>query len=160
MEFNFKNTGQSVIEAFEDTKSNKEISLQKPFGIMTPLRHSIEREGIFEMNYDLGDQLADNLRNLVQTNYGERLGHFDFGANLRPLSLEVLGQEKFEVEAMSRIGRSVSKYLPFIQLKTMTVLKERETKHSLPQVVIQIQYTVPRADSKTRAIDVIINLAG
>lgn len=160
MEFNFKNTGQSVIKALEDVKVAKEVSAQRPFGIMTPLRHSIDREGIFEMNYDLGDQLADNLRNLVQTNHGERLGHFDFGANLRPLSMEILGQEKFESEAMSRIGRSVAKFLPFVQLKTMIVLKERETKDSLPQVIVQIQYTVPKANSKTRAIDVIINLAG
>ena len=112
------------------------------------------------MNYDLGDQLADNLRNLVQTNHGERLGHFDFGANLRPLSLEIMGQDQFESEAMARVGKSVAKYLPFVRLKTMTVLKERETKDELPQVIIRLEYTVPKASSKTRAIDVIINLAG
>tara|TARA_A100001011_G_scaffold266935_1_gene275995 strand:+ start:841 stop:1323 length:483 start_codon:yes stop_codon:yes gene_type:complete len=160
MEFNFKNTGRSVIEEFEDVKENLAIEATKPVGIMTPLRHSIDREGIFEMHYDLGDQLSDNLRNLVQTNHGERLGHFDFGANLRPLSLEIMGQEKFESEAMSRIGRSVAKYLPFVKLKTMTVIRERETKDELPQVVVRLEYKVPRASSKTRAIDVIINLAG
>ena len=112
------------------------------------------------MNFNIGDQISDNLRNLIQTNHGERLGHFDFGANLRPLSMELMGQERFESEAMSRIGKSVSKYLPFVRLSTMTVSRVPVTEENLPQVVIALEYKVPVSDSRQRRLDVIVNLAG
>ncbi|MDB4337462.1 hypothetical protein OAA09_00430 [bacterium] len=160
MKFSFKNTGQSVLDVFEDKKKENIIKSQKPFGIMTPLRHGDINGGIFEMNYKLDDQLADNLRNLIQTNHGERLGHYDFGANLRPLSLELMGNESFEQEAMSRIAKSTGKYLPFINLKSMTILKEREKQDNLPQVIIRLDYSVSNNPSRTRRLDVIVNLAG
>ena len=160
MDFNFKNSGRSVIDVFDETKEKLEEKKKIPYGIKTPLRHGVDRAGIFDINYNIGDQIADNLRNLVQTNHGERLGHFDFGANLRPLSMELMGQEKFESEAMSRIGTSVSKYLPFVKLKTMTVTKVPETEENLPQAVITLEYRVPVSDSRQRRLDVIVNLAG
>ena len=160
MEFNFKNTGKSVLKVLEDKIQEKKVESEKPFGIMTPLRHGLDRDGIFEMNYDLGHQITDNLRNLVQTNHGERLGHYDFGANLRPLSLELMGRESFEQEAMQRISKSVGKYMPFVTLKTMEILKERESDDNLPQVIIRLDYKVPKASDKLKRLDVIINLAG
>ncbi len=160
MEFNFKNSGKSVLDVFDETKKALEDKKKVPYGIMTPLRHGRERSGIFEMNFDLGDQIADNLRNLVQTNHGERLGHFDFGANLKPLSLEVIGHERFETEAMSRIGKAVSKYLSFVRLTTMSIQRVPETEQNLPQVVITLEYSVPAASSRKRRLDVIVNLAG
>ena len=160
MDFNFKNTGRSVLKVFEDKVNKKKVESEKPFGIMTPLRHGVDRGGIFEMNYDLGDQITDNLRNLVQTNHGERLGHYDFGANLRPLSLELMGRESFETEAMIRISTATGKYMPFVSLKSMLILKERESDENLPQVIIRLDYKVPRASDKLKRLDVIINLAG
>ena len=160
MDFNFKNAGRNVLDVFDETKEKLEVKKQIPYGIMTPLRHGTDRAGIFEMNFNIGDQIADNLRNLVQTNHGERLGHFDFGANLRPLSMELMGQEKFESEAMSRIAKSVSRYLPFVKLKTMTVARVPVTEENLPQVIITLEYRVPVSDSKQRRLEVIVNLAG
>jgi phage baseplate assembly protein W len=160
VDFNFKNSGRSVLDVFDETKEKLEEKKKIPYGIKTPLRHGNERAGIFDMNFNIGDQIADNLRNLIQTNHGERLGHFDFGANLRPLSMELMGQEKFESEAMSRIGASVSKYLPFVRLSTMSVSRVPETEENLPQVVITLEYKVPVSDSRQRRLDVIVNLAG
>ena len=160
MDFNFKNSGRSVIDVFDETKEKLEEKKKIPYGIKTPLRHGSDRSGIFDMNFNIGDQISDNLRNLIQTNHGERLGHFDFGANLRPLSMELMGQERFESEAMSRIGKSVSKYLPFVRLSTMTVSRVPVTEENLPQVVIALEYKVPVSDSRQRRLDVIVNLAG
>ena len=160
MKFDFKNTGKSVLKVYEDKVKEKKLESEKPFGIMTPLRHGIDRGGIFEMNYDLGAQITDNLRNLVQTNHGERLGHYDFGANLSPFSLELMGRESFESEAMQRIAKATSKYMPFVTLKSMEILKQRESDDNLPQVIIRLDYKVPRASDKLKRLDVIINLAG
>jgi len=68
------------------------------------------------MHYSLREQLADNLRNLVLSNHGERLGMYDFGANLRPLLTEWSNKEDFDKEAMRRISSAVSKYMSFVNL--------------------------------------------
>jgi len=159
MKFAFKSTGRDIVSVLSDSA---ELTIAKsaiPIGIMTPLRRSQTGQGIFEMYYDVTSQVADNLRNLVQTNHGERLGRPSFGANLRPLSMEIMGQEKFESEAMSRISRSVSKYLPFINLKTMSVSSHRDTEFGLPQAVIRLEYDVKRLGKK-KILDVVITLAG
>jgi phage baseplate assembly protein W len=113
------------------------------------------------MHYDITDQVADNLRNLIQTNHGDRLGRPNFGANLRPLSLEILGQEKFESEAMTRISRSVSRYLPFVSLKTMKATRlPTGTEGSVnPAVLVRIEFDV-KGLGKMKALETIITLAG
>jgi phage baseplate assembly protein W len=130
---------------------------------MTPLRHSQvgNTPSIFGMHYDITNQLSDNLRNLIQTNHGDRLGRPGFGANLRPLSLEIMGQSNFESEAMSRISNSVGKYLPFVNLKTMTTTRLPEGFQGLktPAVLIRLEYDV-KGLGKMKALEVIINLAG
>lgn len=87
-----------------------------PIGIKTPLELDEEGNGIFTMHYSLRDQLADNLRNLILSNHGERLALYDFGANLRPLLTEWSNKEDFDKEAMKRISQSSSKYMSFITL--------------------------------------------
>lgn len=87
-----------------------------PIGIKTPLELDEEGNGIFVMHYSLREQLADNLRNLVLSNHGERLALYDFGANLRPLLTEWSNKEDFDKEAMKRISEAVNKYMSFVDL--------------------------------------------
>jgi len=164
MEFSFKSTGRSAVDILSDT-AEEEIRLDTeiPIGIMTPMRHSLHgnQQSIFAMHYDITNQVSDNLRNLIQTNHGDRLGRPQFGANLRPLSLEILGQQKFESEAMTRISSAVSKYLPFVNLKTMSLKRVRPGSEgeTNPVVVIRIEYDVKNLHKK-RALEVLITLAG
>ena len=159
MKFKFKSSGKDLTEALSEQQDKAIANKAIPVGIMTPLRHSRDRAGLFEMTYDVSKQVSDNLRNLIQTNHGERLGRPDYGANLKPLSLELMGQSAFETEAMSRISASVSKYLPFVSLKTMTLRRVRDGETNLPQVIIRLEYDVQRL-GKRKVLDVIITLAG
>ena len=59
-----------------------------PIGIKTPLQFGLVKSGIFDMNFEYADQINDNLKNLIMTNYGDRLGLYKFGANLRQLVSE------------------------------------------------------------------------
>lgn len=111
------------------------------------------------MNFDLGSQIADNLRNLVMTNHGERVGIYDFGANLRQLTLE-LGQTTWEEEAMTRIKTSVSKYMPFVNLQTFEVVVGDQTTFGLGRVSITMSYTVSGLADRERAIEIIMHIAG
>ena len=95
----------------------------KPIGIKTPLEFG-QGTGLLKMHTSMFSQLADNLRNLIMTNHGERLGHHDFGANLFPLVFE-LGNADFDGEAIRRIKSAVGKYMPYINLKTFTPVVDR-----------------------------------
>ena len=74
----FKSVGKTA-----QTLSEEDVEVANfPIGIRTPLSLS-DIDGPLAMNYLLDEQLADNLRNLLQTNFGERLGLYNFGANLK-----------------------------------------------------------------------------
>lgn len=161
MDFNFKSAGRDSVDILSEAIEVDIPASLIPIGIVTPLRHSPHRDGFFAMHYDLADQVSDNLRNLIQTNHGERLGNPKFGANLKPLSLEILGQKKFEDEAMRRIQTSVGKYLPYVNLKGMSVSRLPVGHDTIdnPTVVVRVEYTVKNFKEK-KIIDVIITLAG
>ena len=129
-----------------------------PIGIRTPLRLGSKSDGIFAMHYDISDQVQDNFRNLLLTNWGERVGLYDFGANLKPLTLE-LGRDDFDQQAMIRIKTAVNKHMPFIQPQTFeSRIDTRDT--GLARVVIRITYDVPRLNITSKAIEVIMTVGG
>lgn len=114
-----------------------------PIGFKTPLRYGTESDGIFAMNFSAADQIQDNFRNLLLTNHGERLGLYDFGANLRELSME-LGNDEFDAEAIARIKRSVDKYIPYVSPKTFEAIKSANNNGMIERVDIKITYDIPR----------------
>jgi hypothetical protein len=86
-----------------------------PIGFKTPLETD-DGSSIFKMHYNLADQITDNLRNLILTNHGERLAFYDFGANIRPLLTDFTNKDNFDAEAMARIKKAATKYMPFVEL--------------------------------------------
>ena len=111
------------------------------------------------MHSSLADQIADNLRNLVMTNHGERVGIYDFGANLRPLTLE-LAQPIWEEEAMVRIKTAASKFMPYVELRTFEIKNIDPEFQSVGKIAIRMTYTVQNVQVVERALEVIMNVAG
>lgn len=147
--FNFKSSGktttQQSIEAL--TKS------ATPIGIKTPLRLGTQ-EGIFGMNYNLPDQVHDNLRNLLMTNWGERLGFYDFGANLRSLMSDLVSQDDFDAQAVSRISAAVGRWMPYISLDEFLSQVDRIENKNTAVVRITITYSIPSLKVDKRALQV------
>ena len=106
----FKDVG---IKGFEPNQRSVDIP-QIPFGIKTPLEIDTTGKSLFKMHFNFAEQMDDNLRNLIQTNFGDRLGFYNFGANLRPLLTEYTNKEDFDAEAMLRINTAISKWMPFV----------------------------------------------
>tara|TARA_B100001057_G_scaffold496290_1_gene597368 strand:- start:391 stop:882 length:492 start_codon:yes stop_codon:yes gene_type:complete len=129
-----------------------------PIGIKTPLQIS-PGDGLFEMHTDISKQISDNLRNLLLTNHGERLGFFDFGANLRPILFD-LGTDVGDAEAISRIKSSVMKYMPFVSLQQFQVFVDRRDNKEVAKVGIQITYTIPRINEALRSLEVMLYMGG
>lgn len=148
-QLSFKDVG---IQYGEATVVTQAISL--PIGFKTPLELDTEKNSIFKMHYKLGDQLSDNLRNLILTNKGERLGFYDFGANLRPLLTEFANKEAFDQEAMRRIKTTCTTYMPFIELIGYESKADRVNNVSTGIIKLLIAYRVPAAGLQETLMEV------
>jgi phage baseplate assembly protein W len=133
---------KSVGQAQETVRKEIVPSTPIPIGIKTPLRLS-DKLGLLEMNHSLEDQIADNFRNLLQTNWGERVGLYNFGANLRPLMTEFVSQEDFDFAAVERIRNAVATWMPFIDLIDFSSETDRIENQSTGVIKITITYNIP-----------------
>ena len=153
--YSFKSVGEKLTSS--STKETTRLE-RLPIGIKTPLQLNSDG-GFFKMHFENSDQIADNLRNLILTNHGERLLHYDFGANLRSLTFN-LGQEDFDNEAILRIKRAVNKYMPYVSLETFVSFVEKNTLDAIATVGIRITYKVEALNETTRVLEIILYAGG
>jgi phage baseplate assembly protein W len=123
-----------------------------PIGIITPIQLGANNEGLLAMSYSVAAQMKNNLRDLVMTNWGERVALYDYGANLGPLVTEYeMGRDAFNDAAMQRISIAVSKYMPYVTLEGFDSTSERTftTDPGLGIIVILLDYSIPKASVPT-----------
>lgn len=154
--FQFKSAGQTPKEEIEYANS---ISFTKLIGIKTPLELGGGRSGLFKMHTSLKSQIADNLRNLIQTNHGERLGRYDFGANLVELAFENTGLD-VKQEVAKRVTRAISTFMPFVQVDDLDVFVERKENQHTAKVGVEVTYSITRLRVENQKIEVILGVAG
>ena len=151
---------KSVGEDYQRRSQQRLARVQEPpIGIKTPLELGNSDDGILKMHRNLDKTIEDNFRNLLLTNWGERLMDYNFGANLKELTFE-LGDEDFDNEAIDRISSAVSRYLPFVQLQTFEPFNEISEENSLAKVGVRITYTISQIDDRERKIEVILYATG
>ena len=98
---------------------SKDIIEQKfPIGIKTPLEPGFrDQEDLFKMHFNVLEQIKDNLKSLILTQKGERLGFPDFGTDLGVIySNTEFTDEQISDIVMTQIQDVVRKYLPSIRL--------------------------------------------
>lgn len=134
--------------------NNIRITNPIPIGIKTPLEIDEEGRNLFVMHYDLPNQMDDNLRNLILTNHGERLGLYSFGANLKPLLSEYSNKNDFDNEAMIRINTAIKKYLPFVVPVGFDSTPDLTNNQSTAILKIIMTYSIPIAGITERKIEV------
>lgn len=153
----------SVGELKEDIESRRLRSavdgLSRPIGIKVPVSLSETNDSLLTMHTEIEKNIADNFRNMVMTNHGERVGLYDFGANLTELAFE-LGSDDFDSEAIRRIRKTTQKYMPFVQLLTFEPIVERNDNKDVAKVGVRITYRVNTLSQKDRIIEAIIYAAG
>lgn len=155
MAISFKNVGELT-----SSRQFKVVPNELPIGIKTPLALGQSSDGILAMHYKSADQIQDNFKNLLMTNWGERLGFYNYGANLRSLLFELSAQD-FDAEVMLRIKSAVSKWMPFIELSTFdkTILG-RDPDTGLAKVKIKVIYNVPKLGITNKGIELTFSLGG
>ncbi len=134
----------------------------KPIGIKTPLSFGIERDGLFTMHFEPKDQIKDNLKNLIMTDFGERVGIYRMGANLRELVSEYTTQDAFEAEAMLRIKAAVGEYMPIIELLEFqsSLLPADQTAQGMVTVAISVTYALPSLGVQRDQVQALITVMG
>jgi len=130
-------------------KTADEILNRVPIGVKTPMR--LGNNEIWEMNHTLSSEINQNLKDLLATNWGERLGRYNFGANLRPLLFE-FSRDEFDSEVSFRIKDAVSKWMPYITLKSMERKISEDDVGNVAIVTLNILYDVPQAALKNQAV--------
>lgn len=153
--YSFKSSGTNT----KDLSNEPTPEVKKPpIGIKTPLEISFG-QGLFVMHDDLGKTVADNLRNLIMTNHGERLGFPDFGANLKPILFD-LGRDEGDLLAIQLIKTAVGKYMPFVNLQGFQSFIDAYDENTIAKIGIQITYTIPAADDLVRSLELLLYVGG
>jgi len=161
LKYNFQSVGdpEELLRKIEERRKAQQEGGQ-PISIKTPMRFSENFGDLLEMHMNQFNAIRDNLRNLLLTNYGERLGHYDFGGNLLSIVHE-LGTEDGDSKAMALISLAVNKYMPFVNLQGFET--SSTPFEGNPIITIRITYTVPSLDPegiKPQGLEVILNFDG
>jgi len=173
--FSFKSSGRLVTarELTEDI-----VTINPPIGIKTPLEFSSGKkdEDFYKMHFDASAQIKDNFRNLLLTNFGERLCNAGLGANLKSLLYDASSLESIESEIIRRITVTANKYLPIIEIKNIDIrtlgvdnntkdisassLQQAPNSAGLFGIIVFIKYDIPRLQTSNQAIEVELTIAG
>tara|TARA_Y100000817_G_scaffold306975_1_gene292822 strand:+ start:851 stop:1270 length:420 start_codon:yes stop_codon:yes gene_type:complete len=105
-------------------------------GLELPLTHT--QEGYFKRTKTALEQAKSNIRNLLLTNKGERLGNPTFGTNL--LSL-VFTQENTDLEARveEEIRASMAEFLPFINIVS---IETNFSEENMSTAIVNLRFTL------------------
>lgn len=151
MAISFKDVG--TIQEIGSTFLEQNRSLT-PIGVRTPLLLDDANNNIFAMHTDIRAQIADNLRNLIQTNWGERLALTNYGANLKPLTTEYVNKADFDAEAVVRINTAVDRWMPFLDLIDYDSKIETNDNETYGTIKILITYAIPTLSVSKDALEV------
>jgi len=88
------------------------------------------------------------------TNWGERLGFYYFGANLRELTTEISNVDTFDELAIQRIKEAVGTWMPFVNLKSFSSRIDDASDNKTGIIKITITYSVPQLFIENRALQI------
>ena len=118
-------------------------------GLELPLTHT--RDGFFKRTKTALEQAKSNIKTLLLTNKGERLGNPTFGTNL--LSL-VFSQENTDLESRveEEIRASMSEFLPFINIVSIET-NFSDTNKNVSNVTLEFTLNVDVTSKDSLSLD-------
>ena len=105
-------------------------------GLELPMTHG--PLGFFSRTKTALEQAKSNIKNLLLTNKGERLGNPTFGTNLLPL---VFSQENTDLESRveEEIRASMGEFLPFINIVSIETNFSETNKNT---AIVNVRFTL------------------
>ena len=139
-----------VLGTYVVTNANQEIN-DYAIGLSLPLQMSTNT---FNQTYDNLVQLKSNVRNLLLTKKGERVGQPNFGTNLHRLLFEP-NDDSLEDKIFQAVDSAVRLWLPQLTINEINIEATNEMKDS-HEVSVSITFTA-NYNSQSFKVDFNIN---
>jgi len=115
------------------------------FGCTFPLTYMGDNVGFFPRAKTVKEQAFSNLKNLLLTQKGERVGQPTFGSNLPALLMEQVGEELGD-RIEQTIHEALAEWLPYIQAQNIYTA-QNEANPNQVTVTLEFIVTVDDPDS-------------
>ena len=122
-------------------------------GLSFPLRRDKFHD--FAMTKNSLQQAEHNLKNLLLTYPGERVGQPKFGSRLRELCFEQI-DDTLPQRIEEEVKRAVTKWLPYINLIEVATLTEEGDKN---KIFVRVKYSTSLNPQTTQQIELDTNYA-
>ena len=120
----------------EDNDTNIKI------GIDLPIRRGDGRDGFFASTSTTIEAVKNNIRNLLQTNEGERFFQPNLGINLRILLFEQVTDDNL-LSIQDAILDKFDFWLPFVEIRDIQVLsKDKDDTIGVNEIRVKILFNI------------------
>ena len=141
----------------------KDIS-KKPFiqdndtnvkvGIDLPIRRGAEQDGFFATTSTTIEAVKNNIRNLLQTEEGERFFQPNLGIGLRQLLFENI-TDKNLIGIQDSILDKIEFWLPFVEVRDIQVLsRDNNTDVGANEIRVKILFNIKQDPNTTESVSV------
>ena len=130
----------------EDNDTNIKI------GIDLPIRRGNDKEGFFATTSTTIEAVKNNIRNLLNTNQGERLFQPNIGINLRQYLFGQITEETL-LQIQESISSTFDFWLPFVQIQNIN-LKNGTNANS---IVIDILFNIKQDPNTLESVQISID---
>ena len=137
-------------------ESAKEIDLdpRKYVGLSFPLR--ADNNNDFALTKNSTEQAKHNLKNLLLTHPGERVGQPEFGSNLRALCFEP-DTDELPLRIEEEIRRAVMVWLPYIIIREVNVLTDEAGTN---KIFVSLKFSTNLDSTSNEALTVNVGTLG
>ena len=130
------------------------ISTPIPYGVVTPLQLPNNTGETLKTTTDIVEGVVDNFKNMLLTNYGERLGKPNFGANLNALLTERLSQEEWNLRASNQIRTTTQIYMPYITITSIASGIIKAENDGFSRTLISVIFSIPAVGVQDKRVDI------
>ena len=115
----------------------KDLNPDVKIGVSLPMDH-IDGSGFFPGTSTTLTQTSSNIRNLLLTNKGERVGQPEFGCGLLQVLFEPMSETLID-DVKSTIEEAMSQWLPHVIVKELSVQPDEDEPNKL---IIEIEFSL------------------
>lgn len=117
------------------------VNQKTPISIKSPMAVS-DRFGAFDMYEDVISAVTAHVKNILLTNKGERLGNYNFGADVRRIIFEsdVLNIE----DALAKsIQENITQFIPAVELLDMSIFtRDQINDLRLNEILLRVTFRI------------------
>ena len=121
-------------------------------GIDLPIRRGDDKDGFFATTSTTIEAVKNNIRNLLNTNKGERLFQPNIGINLRQYLFGQITEESL-IQIQESITSTFNFWLPFVQIQSIN-LKNGTNANS---IVIDILFNIKQDPNTLESVQISID---